>query len=227
MGGGIDTFSIREPIGVGGITPFNFPIMVPCWMGVMAIACGNTFICKPSERNPSAALSGWRSFGQKLGLPDGVWNVMNGDKVAVDGLLMHPDVPAISFVGSTVIGEYVYQTGTAQNKRVQAFCGAKNHMVVMPDADLDQAVDALMGAGYGSAGERCMAISVAVPVGEGTANELVRRLKPRVQALKVGPYTDIEADMGPIITGQAKARIESYIANGEKAGQNWLLMVEM
>ena len=218
VGGGIDTFSIREPIGVvGGITPFNFPIMVPCWMGVMAIACGNTFICKPSERNPSAALR-MAELWTEAGLPDGVWNVMNGDKVAVDGLLMHPDVPAISFVGSTVIGEYVYQTGTAQNKRVQAFCGAKNHMVVMPDADLDQAVDALMGAGYGSAGERCMAISVAVPVGEGTANELVRRLKPGVQALKVGPYTDIEADMGPIITGQAKARIESYIANGEKAG---------
>lgn len=218
VGGGIDTFSIREPLGVvGGITPFNFPVMVPCWMGVMAVACGNAFICKPSERNPSAPLM-MGELWTEAGLPDGVWNVLNGDKIAVDGLLMHSDVPAISFVGSTAIGEYVYQTGTAQNKRVQAFCGAKNHMVVMPDADMDQAVDALMGAGYGSAGERCMAISVAVPVGKSTADELVKRLKPRVRALKVGPYTDMEADMGPVITSQAKDRIEKLIAKGEDEG---------
>ncbi|MBH72799.1 MAG: methylmalonate-semialdehyde dehydrogenase (CoA acylating), partial [Rhodospirillaceae bacterium] len=175
------------------------------------------FICKPSDRNPSAPLM-MGELWTEAGLPDGVWNVLNGDKIAVDGLLMHSDVPAISFVGSTVIGEYVYQTGTAQNKRVQAFCGAKNHMVVMPDADMDQAVDALMGAGYGSAGERCMAISVAVPVGKSTADELVKRLKPKVQALKVGPYNDMEADMGPVITSQAKDRIEKLIAKGEDEG---------
>lgn len=218
VGGDIDTFSIREPLGVvGGITPFNFPVMVPCWMGVMAVACGNAFICKPSERDPSSALM-MGELWTEAGLPDGIWNVLNGDKVAVDGLLTHPDVPAISFVGSTAIGEYVYQTGTAHNKRVQAFCGAKNHMIVMPDANMDQAVDALMGAGYGSAGERCMAISVAVPVGEGTADALVERLKPRVQALKIGAYNDADADMGPVITGEAKARIEGFIAQGEKEG---------
>lgn len=218
VGGDIDTYSIREALGVvGGITPFNFPVMVPCWMGVMAVACGNAFINKPSERDPAAALM-LAEFWTEAGLPDGIWNVLNGDKVAVDGLLTHPDVPAISFVGSTTIGEYVYQTGNAHNKRVQAFCGAKNHMVIMPDANMDQAVDALMGAGYGSAGERCMAISVAVPVGEGTADELVKRLKPRVQGLKIGPYNDPEADMGPVITGEAKDRIEGFIAQGTKEG---------
>ncbi|HAA92819.1 MAG TPA: methylmalonate-semialdehyde dehydrogenase (CoA acylating) [Rhodospirillaceae bacterium] len=218
VGGDIDTFSIREPLGVvGGITPFNFPIMVPCWMGVMAVACGNAFINKPSERDPSSAVM-LGELWSEAGLPDGIWNVLNGDKVAVDGLLTHPDVPAISFVGSTGIGEYVYQTGTAHNKRVQAFCGAKNHMIVMPDANMDQAVDALMGAGYGSAGERCMAISVAVPVGEGTADALVDRLRPRVEALRIGAYDDREADMGPVITGEAKTRIEGFIAQGEKEG---------
>ncbi|MFL2688404.1 MAG: CoA-acylating methylmalonate-semialdehyde dehydrogenase [Alphaproteobacteria bacterium] len=218
VGGDIDTYSVREALGVvGGITPFNFPVMVPCWMGVMAVACGNAFINKPSERDPSAALM-LAEIWTEAGLPDGIWNVLNGDKVAVDGLLTHPDVPAISFVGSTTIGEYVYQTGNAHNKRVQSFCGAKNHMIVMPDANMDQAVDALMGAGYGSAGERCMAISVAVPVGEGTADELVKRLKPRVQGLKIGPYNDPEADMGPIITGEAKDRIEGFIAQGMKEG---------
>ena len=218
VGGDIDTYSVREALGVvGGITPFNFPVMVPCWMGVMAVACGNAFINKPSERDPSAALM-LAEIWTEAGLPDGIWNVLNGDKVAVDGLLTHPDVPAISFVGSTTIGEYVYQTGNAHNKRVQSFCGAKNHMIVMPDANMDQAVDALMGAGYGSAGERCMAISVAVPVGEGTADELVKRLKPRVQELKIGPYNDPEADMGPVITGEAKDRIEGFIAQGMKEG---------
>ncbi|MDA0656459.1 MAG: CoA-acylating methylmalonate-semialdehyde dehydrogenase [Proteobacteria bacterium] len=218
VGGGIDTFSIREPLGVvAGITPFNFPIMVPCWMGMMAVACGNAFINKPSERDPSSAIM-LGELWTEAGLPDGIWNVLNGDKISVDGLLTHPDVPAISFVGSTAVGEYVYRTGNAHNKRVQAFCGAKNHMVVMPDANMDQAVDALMGAGYGSAGERCMAISVAVPVGEGTADELVKRLIPRVQALKIGPYNDPEADMGPLITGDAKARVEGFIAQGVKEG---------
>ena len=218
VGGDIDTYSVREALGVvGGITPFNFPVMVPCWMGVMAVACGNAFINKPSERDPSAALM-LAEIWTEAGLPDGIWNVLNGDKVAVDGLLTHPDVPAISFVGSTTIGEYVYQTGNAHNKRVQSFCGAKNHMIIMPDANMDQAVDALMGAGYGSAGERCMAISVAVPVGEGTADELVKRLKPRVQGLKIGPYNDPEADMGPVITGEAKDRIEGFIAQGMKEG---------
>ncbi len=223
IGGGIDTFSIREPIGVvGGITPFNFPVMIPCWMGVMAVACGNAFINKPSERDPSAALF-LGELWKEAGLPDGIWGVVNGDKEAVDALLAHPDVPAISFVGSTAIGEYVYRTGTAHDKRVQAFCGAKNHMVIMPDADMDQAADALMGAAYGSAGERCMAISVAVPVGEHAAQEIVKRLTPRVQALRIGPYNDPEADMGPLVTPQAKARVEGYIAAGVKEGAELLV----
>jgi malonate-semialdehyde dehydrogenase (acetylating)/methylmalonate-semialdehyde dehydrogenase len=218
VGGDIDTFSIREPLGVvGGITPFNFPIMIPLWMGAMAVACGNAFINKPSERDPSATLL-LGELWKEAGLPDGIWNVVNGDKVAVDALLHHPDVPAVSFVGSTAVGEYVYRTGTSNSKRVQAFCGAKNHMIIMPDANLDQAADALMGAGYGSAGERCMAISVAVPVGEKTAEEIVKRLRPRVQALRIGPYNDPEADMGPLITREAKARVEGYIAAGVKAG---------
>ena len=218
VGGGIDTFSQREPIGVvGGITPFNFPVMVPLWMGVMAVACGNSYINKPSERDPSAPLF-LGELWKKAGLPDGVWNVLNGDKEAVDALLQHPDVPAISFVGSTVVGEYIYHEGTKQNKRVQVFGGAKNHMIIMPDADMDQAVDALMGSAYGSAGQRCMAISVAVPVGEGTADKLIEKLTPRVQSLRYGPWNDPEADMGPVITGQAKERIEGYIEQGVKDG---------
>ncbi|MBE9557610.1 MAG: CoA-acylating methylmalonate-semialdehyde dehydrogenase [Proteobacteria bacterium] len=218
VGGGIDTFSQREPIGVvGGITPFNFPVMVPLWMGVMAVACGNSYINKPSERDPSAPLF-LGELWKKAGLPDGVWNVVNGDKEAVDALLQHPDVPAISFVGSTVVGEYIYHEGTKQNKRVQVFGGAKNHMIIMPDADMDQAVDALMGSAYGSAGQRCMAISVAVPVGEGTADKLIEKLTPRVQSLRYGPWNDPEADMGPVITGQAKERIEGYIEQGVKDG---------
>ena len=176
VGGGIDTFSQRESIGVvGGITPFNFPVMVPLWMGVMAIACGNSYINKPSERDPSAPLF-LGELWKEAGLPDGVWNVVNGDKVAVDALLQHPDVSAISFVGSTLVGEYIYHEGVANNKRVQVFGGAKNHMVIMPDADLDQTVDALMGSAYGSAGQRCMAISVAVSVGEDTADRLMEKL---------------------------------------------------
>ena len=218
VGGGIDTFSMREPVGVvGGITPFNFPVMIPCWMGVMAVACGNAFINKPSERDPGAPLL-LAELWKEAGLPDGIWNVVNGDKEAVDALIEHPDVPAISFVGSTLVGEYVYQAGTARNKRVQAFCGAKNHLIVMPDADMDQTVDALMGSGYGSAGERCMAVSVAVPVGQDTAEELVKRLEPRVRTLKIGPYNDPAADMGPLVTAQAKARVENYIDQGVAAG---------
>ncbi len=218
VGGDIDTFSMREPVGVvGGITPFNFPVMIPLWMGVMAVACGNTFVNKPSERDPSAPLL-LAELWREAGLPDGVWNVVNGDKEAVDALLAHPDVPAISFVGSTAVGEYVYRTGTAHDKRVQAFCGAKNHMIIMPDADMEQATDALLGSAYGSAGERCMAISVAVPVGEDTAEEIMRRLTPKVQALKIGPYNDPEADMGPLISPQAKERVERLIGEGVEAG---------
>src|SRR5471030_1232007 len=190
IGGGIDNWNLRQPLGVcAGVTPFNFPVMVPLWMIPMALVTGNTFILKPSERDPSASLLMARLLSE-AGLPDGVFNVVQGDKVAVDGLLQHPDIEAISFVGSTPIAEYIYQQGTSRGKRVQALGGAKNHMIVMPDADLDQAADALIGAAYGSAGERCMAVSVAVPVGEGTANELMRRLIPRVEALKVGPSTD-------------------------------------
>ena len=223
VGGDIDTYSIREPLGVvGGITPFNFPIMIPLWMGVMAVACGNAFINKPSERDPSSAMF-LGELWQQAGLPDGIWNVVNGDKEAVDALLHHPDVPAISFVGSTAVGEYVYQTGTAQSKRVQSFCGAKNHMIIMPDANMDQAADALMGAGYGSAGERCMAVSVAVPVGEQAAEEIVQRLTPRVQGLRIGPYNDPEADMGPLITREAKDRVEGYIETGVKEGAELLV----
>jgi malonate-semialdehyde dehydrogenase (acetylating)/methylmalonate-semialdehyde dehydrogenase len=218
VGGGIDTYSMREPVGVvAGITPFNFPVMIPCWMGVMAVACGNIFINKPSERDPSAPLF-LAELWKQAGLPDGVWNVLNGDRETVEALIAHRDVPAISFVGSTLVGEKVYRAGTALSKRVQAFCGAKNHLVVMPDADMDQAVDALMGSAYGSAGERCMAVSVAVPVGEATADELIRRLTPRVQALKIGPYNDPDADMGPLITAAAKIRVEDYIGQGVAAG---------
>ncbi|MEQ8442877.1 MAG: CoA-acylating methylmalonate-semialdehyde dehydrogenase [Alphaproteobacteria bacterium] len=223
IGGGIDLYSIREPVGViGGITPFNFPVMIPLWMGAMAIACGNAYINKPSERDPSAPML-LAELWKEAGLPDGVWNVVHGDKEAVDGLLEHPDVPAISFVGSTPVGEYIYQHGCAHNKRVQAFCGAKNHMVIMPDADMDQAADALIGAGYGSAGERCMAISVAVPVGEETSKALIDRLTPKVQALKIGPYNDPEADINPLITRQAKERVEGLIQRGVDEGASLLV----
>lgn len=218
IGGGIDLYSIREPVGVvGGITPFNFPVMIPLWMGAMAIACGCAYINKPSERDPTAPML-LAELWKEAGLPDGVWNVVHGDKEAVDALLEHPDVPAISFVGSTPVGEYIYQHGSAHNKRVQAFCGAKNHMVIMPDADMNQAVDALVGAGYGSAGERCMAISVAVPVGEETSKRLVEALKPRVDALKIGPFDDPEADINPLITKQAKERVEGLIQRGIEEG---------
>ncbi|WP_319410468.1 CoA-acylating methylmalonate-semialdehyde dehydrogenase [uncultured Cohaesibacter sp.] len=218
VGTGIDTHSERQPLGVvAGITPFNFPAMVPMWMFPMAIACGNTFVLKPSERDPSAA-----NFVCELlmeaGLPQGVLNVVHGDKAAVDALLDHPDVKAVSFVGSTPIAEYVYRRGTDSAKRVQALGGAKNHMIVMPDADMDQAADALMGAAFGSAGERCMAVSVAVPIGAETAARLVSSLKPKVEALKIGPSSDETAEMGPVITAAAKERIVGLIDSGVEQG---------
>ena len=187
VGPEIDSWSDRQPLGVvAGITPFNFPAMVPMWMYPVAVACGNTFVLKPSERDPSAPMLIWELF-QEAGFPPGVLNIVHGDKVAVDALLDHPDVKAVSFVGSTPVAEHVYRQGAASGKRVQALGGAKNHMIVMPDADMDQAVDALMGAAFGSAGERCMAISVAVPVGEETANRLVEALAPKIRMMKVGP----------------------------------------
>ena len=217
-GPGIDIYSIRQPLGVvAGITPFNFPAMIPMWKFGPAIACGNAFILKPSERDVTAPLM-FAELMIEAGLPPGILNVVNGDKEAVDALLDDPDIQAIGFVGSTAIAEYVYSRGTASGKRVQCFGGAKNHMVVMPDADMDQTVDALIGAGYGSAGERCMAISVAVPVGEKTADELVRRLIPRVEALKIGPSTDSSADFGPLVTKQALERVRGYVDIGVNEG---------
>ena len=218
VGPSVDTVGDRKPLGVvAGITPFNFPAMVPMWMYPVAVACGNTFVLKPSERDPSGPMLTWELF-QEAGFPDGVLNVVHGDKLAVDTILDHPDVKAVSFVGSTPIAEYVYKRGTDANKRVQALGGAKNHMIIMPDADMDKAADALMGAGYGSAGERCMAISVAVPVGEKTADALVAKLKPRVEALKVGPASDSDAEMGPVITKAHKEKVEGYIDDGVASG---------
>jgi malonate-semialdehyde dehydrogenase (acetylating)/methylmalonate-semialdehyde dehydrogenase len=215
---GVDSWSMRQPLGVvAGITPFNFPAMVPMWMFPVAIACGNTFVLKPSERNPSCAAF-MASLLTEAGLPDGVLNVVNGDKVAVDSLLSHPSVQAVSFVGSTAVGEYVYQTGCAHGKRVQALCGAKNHMVVMPDADMGQVVDAVMGAAYGSAGERCMAISVVVAVGEDTADRMMEQLVPRIETLKVGAYDQAGVEMGPVITPDARDRIKNYIDRGVEEG---------
>ncbi len=218
VGPEIDSYSDRQPLGVcAGITPFNFPAMVPMWMYPMAIACGNTFVLKPSERDPSASMLAYELFN-KAGFPDGVLNIVHGDKEAVDAILDHPDIKAVSFVGSTPIAHYVYTRGTNAGKRVQALGGAKNHMIVMPDADMEKAADALMGAGYGSAGERCMAISVAVPVGEETADKLVETLAPRVQALKVGPATDPEAEMGPLVTKQHMDKVLGYIDKGVEEG---------
>ncbi len=217
VGTNVDSWSIRQPLGVcAGITPFNFPAMVPMWMFPMAIACGNAFILKPSEKVPSTSLM-LAELMKQAGLPDGVLNVVNGDKEAVDSILKHPDISAVSFVGSTPIAEYIYHTGTAANKRVQALGGAKNHMVVMPDADLDQATDALMGAGYGSAGERCMAISVAVAVGK-AADPLLERLAPRVAALKVGPGMDADSEMGPLVTKQHFDKVKGYVDTGVAEG---------
>jgi malonate-semialdehyde dehydrogenase (acetylating) / methylmalonate-semialdehyde dehydrogenase len=215
---GIDAWTMRQPLGVcAGITPFNFPAMVPMWMFPMAIACGNSFVLKPSERDPSTALH-LAELLKEAGLPDGVFNVVQGDKIAVDALLDHPAVRAVSFVGSTPIAEYIYARGTATGKRVQALGGAKNHMIVMPDADLDHAADALMGAGYGAAGERCMAISVAVAVGDATADALVAKLAPKVRALRIGNGMDEQVEMGPVITAQHRDKITGYIDDGLAAG---------
>ncbi len=217
VGRGVDSFSLRQSLGVvAGITPFNFPLMVPLWMAPVAIACGNCFILKPSERDPSASLLLADLFKQ-AGLPEGVFGVVQGDKEVVDAILEHPDVAAVSFVGSTPIAEYIYRTGTAHGKRVQALGGAKNHMVVMPDADLDQVTDALMGAGYGAAGERCMAISVAVAVG-GVGDALIDKLAPRVRALKVAPGTDPDAEMGPLVTRAHLDKVRGYVDAGIAEG---------
>ena len=214
---GIDNWTLRQPLGVvAGITPFNFPCMVPCWMFPVALACGNAFVLKPSERDPSPALF-MAELLQQAGLPDGVFNVLQGDKAAVDALLAHPDVQALSFVGSTPIAQHIYETGARHGKRVQALGGAKNHLVVMPDADLDQAVDGLIGAGYGSAGERCMAISVAVLVGE-AGDRIVPKLAERARALKIKDPMALDAEMGPIVTRQALERIEGYIELGVQEG---------
>jgi len=216
-GPGIDLYSIRQPLGVvAGITPFNFPAMIPLWKCAPAIACGNAFILKPSERDPSVPMRIAELF-LKAGLPPGVLNVVNGDKEAVDAILRHPGVAAVSFVGSTAIAEYIYANAAAAGKRVQALGGAKNHMVVMPDADLDQATDALMGAAYGAAGERCMAVSVAVAVG-GVGDKLLDKLVPRVRALKIGPGTDPEAEMGPLVTRQHLEKVGSYVDLGVREG---------
>lgn len=217
-GPGIDMYSIRQPIGVAaGITPFNFPAMIPLWKAAPALACGNAFILKPSERDPSVPLRIAELF-LEAGLPPGVLNVVNGGKEAVDAILDDPLISAVGFVGSTAIAEYVYSRGTAHSKRVQCFGGAKNHMIIMPDADMNQAVDALIGAGYGSAGERCMAISVAVPVGKKTADTLMEQLIPRVEKLKVGLSTDREADYGPLVTRQHLEKVRGYIEVGVKEG---------
>ncbi len=222
-GPGIDMYSMRQPLGVvAGITPFNFPAMIPMWKFAPAIACGNAFILKPSERDPSLPMR----LGELMleaGLPEGILNVVNGDKEAVDAILTNPTIQGVGFVGSTPIAEYVYTTGTAHGKRVQCFGGAKNHMIIMPDADMDQAVDALIGAGYGSAGERCMAISVAVPVGEQTANTLVEKLIPRVESLKIGPSTDREADYGPVVTAQHLEKVKGYVGLGIEEGADLLV----
>ncbi|ARP79837.1 methylmalonate-semialdehyde dehydrogenase (CoA acylating) [Bordetella genomosp. 8] len=217
IGGGIDNWSMRQSLGVvAGITPFNFPMMVPAWMFPVAIACGNTFVLKPSERDPSASVR-LAELLTEAGLPPGVFNVVHGDKQAVDALIAHPDVQALSFVGSTPIAQYIYAQGTARGKRVQALGGAKNHLVVMPDADMEQVTDALMGAAYGSAGERCMAISVAVAVGD-IADTLVERLTPRVRALKVLDGMDPQAEMGPLVTAQHRNKVRGYIEDGIAAG---------
>jgi malonate-semialdehyde dehydrogenase (acetylating)/methylmalonate-semialdehyde dehydrogenase len=214
----IDLYSMRQPLGVvAGITPFNFPAMIPMWKFAPAIACGNAFILKPSERDPSVPMR-LAELLIEAGLPAGVLNVVNGDKEAVDTILTDPRVKAVGFVGSSSIAEYIYATASANGKRVQCFGGAKNHMIVMPDADLDQAVDALIGAGYGSAGERCMAVSVAVPVGQKTADALMEKLVPRVEGLKVGISTDPQADFGPLVTRAHLEKVRSYVDLGVKEG---------
>jgi malonate-semialdehyde dehydrogenase (acetylating)/methylmalonate-semialdehyde dehydrogenase len=217
-GPGIDLYSMRQPLGVlAGITPFNFPAMIPLWQCAPAIACGNAFILKPSERDPGVPLA-LAELLLEAGLPPGIFNVINGDKVAVDAILDHPDIAGVGFVGSTQVAQYIYARGSAQGKRMQCFGGAKNHMIVMPDADMDQAVDALIGAGYGSAGERCMAVSVAVPVGKATAETLVEKLIPRVESLKIGPSTSADAEMGPLVTAAHLKKVKDYVAIGLEEG---------
>ncbi|MGH3967621.1 MAG: CoA-acylating methylmalonate-semialdehyde dehydrogenase, partial [Mycobacterium sp.] len=217
-GPGIDVYSLRQPLGVvAGITPFNFPAMIPLWKAGPALACGNAFILKPSERDPSVPVRLAELFVD-AGLPPGAFQVIHGDKEVVDAILGHPGIAAVGFVGSSDIAAYIYAEATATGKRAQCFGGAKNHMIVMPDADLDQAVDALIGAGYGSAGERCMAISVAVPVGEQTAQRLRGRLVERINDLRVGHSLDPKADYGPLVTGAALARVRDYIGQGVAAG---------
>nr|WP_315446634.1 CoA-acylating methylmalonate-semialdehyde dehydrogenase [uncultured Pseudomonas sp.] len=222
IGGGIDNWNLRQPLGVcAGVTPFNFPVMVPLWMIPLALVTGNCFILKPSERDPSASLLMARLLTE-AGLPDGVFNVVQGDKTAVDALLQHPDIEAISFVGSTPIAEYIHQQATARGKRVQALGGAKNHMIVMPDADLDQAADALIGAAYGSAGERCMAISIAVAVGD-VGDRLIAKLLPRIDQLKVGNGMQGDSEMGPLVTAEHKAKVEGFISEGVAQGAQLLV----
>ena len=215
--GGVDVYSIRQPLGVvAGITPFNFPAMVPMWMFANAIMCGNTFVLKPSEKDPSASMF-IADLLRQAGLPDGVFNVVHGDKVAVDRLLEHPDIAAVSFVGSTPIAKYVYETGTRNGKRVQALGGAKNHMLVLPDADLDMAADAAVSAAYGSSGERCMAVSVVAAV-DVIADKLIEKIKTRVPNIKVGPGTDPSAEMGPLITREHRDKVAGYVQNAAKEG---------
>tara|TARA_R110002020_G_scaffold37867_2_gene114193 strand:- start:669 stop:2165 length:1497 start_codon:yes stop_codon:yes gene_type:complete len=217
-GPGIDMYSMRQPVGIGaGITPFNFPAMIPLWMLSPAIAAGNAFILKPSERDPSVPVR-LAELAIEAGLPRGILNVVQGGKAVVDGILQHDQIGAVSFVGSTPIARYVYAKAAAEGKRVQAFGGAKNHMVIMPDADMDKAADALMGAGYGSAGERCMAVSVAVPVGDETADRIIAALKPRLEALKVGPASDPASEMGPVITKASQDRIAALVESGIAQG---------
>jgi malonate-semialdehyde dehydrogenase (acetylating) / methylmalonate-semialdehyde dehydrogenase len=222
-GPGIDIYSMRQPLGVAaGITPFNFPAMIPMWMFGPAIACGNAFVLKPSERDPGVPLR-LAELMIEAGLPPGILNVVNGDKETVDAILDDPGIKAISFVGSTSVAEYVYARGAAAGKRAHCFGGAKNHMIVMPDADMEQAVNSLIGAGYGSAGERCMAVSVAVPVGEAAAGELVKRLIPRVESLKIGPSTDPSADYGPLVTKAHLDKVKAYVDLGIKEGAKLLV----
>ena len=218
-GPGIDMYSMKQPLGVcGGITPFNFPAMIPMWMFAPSVVCGNAFILKPSERDPSVPIL-LAELMEEAGLPKGVLQVINGDKVSVDAMLTNPTIQSIGFVGSTPIAEYIYGTGCANGKRVQCFGGAKNHMIVMPDADMDLAADALVGSGYGAAGERCMAISVAVPVGEETADRLIEKLAPRIEKLKVGPYTaGDDVDFGPVVTSAAKQNILNLVQSGIDQG---------
>ncbi len=218
VGTGVDSYSMRQPLGVvAGITPFNFPAMVPMWMFPISLACGNTFVLKPSEKDPSAA-NFMAELLKQAGCPEGVFSVVHGDKVAVDAILEHPDIAAVSFVGSTPIAEYIYATGCAHGKRVQALGGAKNHAIVLPDADLDMTSDALVSAAYGSAGERCMAVSVAVAVGDKAGDALIESLKPKIEQIKVGPGTDGDSEMGPLVSKVHLDKVRGYVDHGVKEG---------